>query len=506
MTISAYDRNPEHQWEFIRFNINTFKSSEEYVEKIINENESKSNTFRDSTLYKEIFQKRKLQEKKTYSRLSELEQTLKNFDNLYDQIDMGGAFKKNKLNITDDKRGIFSFGLASKGLYRGVEYFSEEIKIDNPTELIKYKKTIGVVPANLVKKELILGEIKFCYTSETTNKLYFLTRQQEGTADVLNANPNAILKQTDGGLKYPEPQSFNDVSVKFKTSTKKSYLMFDKKGGKAKMVELYIPIHDSYKLNEALPVFLIAKYLTSVGIKVKISAIRMYFENSYDYFFMWSIPIKDYGDEMDFNKMSLVGIDDDWWKIVRVGVKTLEAKKGNWVNGAGAQAGNMADYVEAFARYRNWYDEQIKLGLIEPLRVDKKLIMIAGLINRDFRKSYEQQVMEEFYRIMDRIDFFFNKTDKVVDRIYKREVEKKSEEYFLDALKNGIDYNIAMSDTEIYKNNSISDMKRYVQQVLSDTFTYPIGGEFAESQESADFLEEEFDKKLEEMNNYLKTL
>jgi hypothetical protein len=507
MSITAYNRDPSRNWSYLNFNFRVFKSSEDFIKQVTDANLSENKTFRKQSEYKQNYEDSQYQNVVTYNRAYSLKEMLDNFEEIYDSIDMGGAFKKKKLLITDDKRGIFSFGIASKGLYRAIEYFSEEIKIDDPIELKKYNKPLGVVPADLVQNIVMLGEKEFWYTSDTTNKMYKLTRQQEGTAIVVDANPNTIIKETEAGLKYPEPQSFGNAGVKFKTSTKKSYLMFDKKGGKAEMVELYMPIHAEFELENALPVFLIAKYLTSMGIKVRISAIRMYLEQGIGTFYMWAIPIKDYGEEMDFNKMALVGVDNRWWQLVKVGVKTFsKIQTGSWVEGGGSQAGNEADYVEAFARYRNWYDEQIKLGLLEPLRVDKKLVMIAGLINIPYNITYEQAVLNEFYRVMDRIDFYFNKPYNVVDRIYKRIVEKESENYFVSQINNGVDYSTAISDAETNKRMLVSKMKTYVQQVLSDTYTYPIGGKYPEKQESADMMEEEFDKKLQEMNMYLKNL
>ena len=276
------------------------------------------------------------------------------------------------------------------------------------------------------------------------------------------------------------------------------------------MVELFTPVNTGFKLKNILPVFLIAKYLVSMGIKVKINAIRVFKDFGNDYFYMWGIPIKDYGEEMDFNKMALIGLDGRWWNLIKVGVQTIEQAKGNDVTDArGLTAGNEADNIETFSRYRNWYEEQIKLGLVEPLRVDKKLLIFAGIGDgkvKSNRTEYKKQVMAEFYRVMDRIDFFYNKADKVVERIYKREVEKIAEKSFIDDINLGMSYERAFSDNEYYKQTLISNMKTYTQQILSDTYTYPKYGEYAESEESAEMMEEEFDKKLEEMNKYLKSL
>ena len=127
MSITAYDRTPSRSWKYFTFNFNTFKSSEDFLKEVIDINESKDKDFKVRTGYYNFFRLKKYQEITEYSRISRLNKTLEEFDELYDQIDMGGSFNKQKLLITDDKRGIFSFSLASKGLYRGVEYYSEEI-------------------------------------------------------------------------------------------------------------------------------------------------------------------------------------------------------------------------------------------------------------------------------------------------------------------------------------------------------------------------------------------
>jgi hypothetical protein len=509
MSVSAYDRIPTEDWDLFNFNFNTFKSAEDFLKQVVDINESQDDYFRTATQYKNVFEDEKYQNTKQYEKYNQLDSKLEEFEQLFDQIDMGGAFKKKKLKITDDKRGIFSFSLASKGLYRGVEYYSEEIKVDNPKELVKYGKPLGVVTANLVENIFIGGEKQFLYTSSSTNKTYSLTRQQEGTANVIEANPNAILKETSGGLKYPEPQSFGNVGVKFKTSTKKSYLMFDKKGGKAEMVELFTPVNVELDYTNVVPVFLIAKYLVSMGIRVKINAIRVFKRDGRTEYFMWSIPIKDYGEEMDFGKMALIGLEKKWWWLIKVGIQTFLRLNNSQFDARGYPAKNEADNIETFARYRNWYEEQINLGFVEPLRVDKKLLIFSA-IGRNMVKpnanEYKEQVMQEFYRVMDRIDFYYNKADKVVERIYKREVEKKSEESFNKDIDLGVDYQQALLDYENYKKSLTSNMKIYTQQILSDTYTYPKGGQYAESSESAQMMEDEFDEKLDELNKFLKTI
>ena len=146
MSITAYDRRRTKNWDSYRFNFNTFKSSEDFLQEVIDINESKDYRFRSNTDYSIYFQQEKYQEATTYADIDGLNSLMDGFDELYDQIDMGGAFKKQKLLITDDKRGIFSFSIASKGLYRGVEYFSEQI-----FEVLEAK--FGIFPMELELKK-----------------------------------------------------------------------------------------------------------------------------------------------------------------------------------------------------------------------------------------------------------------------------------------------------------------------------------------------------------------
>jgi hypothetical protein len=56
------------------------------------------------------------------------------------------------------------------------------------------------------------------------------------------------------------------------------------------------------------------------------------------------------------------------------------------------------------------------------------------------------------------------------------------------------------------KTNLTFTFKKYVQFVLTSTYTYPIGGFYAEPKESAEKLDEEFDEKIEDLNKFLKTI
>lgn len=452
-----------------------------------------------------------------YEDQTNLKYYLDSFEEIMAKIDMGGAFKKTRLRITDDKRGIFDFGLASKGLQRAREYYSKKLATDSPREFMAIK-TPGLVPEKFVKSVVVLGQKQFWYESKVTGEKYLLELRQEGTTKAILENPTIKLKITNGML-HPEKHV---KGLKFKTTNKKSYLMFEKKGGKAKMVELYLPLHGSIYLQHVIPLLLVARFLKLYGVMTRISTIRMYHERG-SLFVAHGYPIKDYGDELDFNWMALNSVDQRWWHSVRTVIKNTNdlkifsgdrtylgrsnsGKIPDLYDGAGSEAGSRSDYIEVFSRYRNWYMEAIKSGELPPLRVDKKLMLIGGAFGVS---GSLEGIKKEFFRILDTVDFQFNNPEDTCKRIYKREVDEKVQEWYSKNINNSKYSNNEagfIRDMDIERANLTRSFKTYVQSVLTDTYTYPIGGQYAEPDESAKKLDEEMDEKLEKMSFFLKSI
>ena len=487
-------------WNTMKLNFRMFSDKKDFIEKGIAANTQNKNLPNYSTTFIRSINKSK--DKTLYEYQGILQSKLKQFDSFKDSIDMGGIFKKQKLIITDDKRGIFSFGLASQGLYRVTEYFSKELAIDSPKEFSPLPS--GVVPPNLVKTEYGIGNKKiFWYTSKTTDKKYQMKLQQQGTAKILEKDPNAIVKTAQNGLIYAVSDDKSAGKLKFATKNKKSYMMFEKKGGKAKMVELYVPINQGIGLPNIMPSLLIAKMLQEYGIQTRISAIRMCEDRGQ--YFMWGYPIKDYGDELDFNEIALncAYVKYNWWELV-AGVVTSIYNNENQENSPFKIQGDIPDsyksYVAAFSRYRNWYMEQIKQGKLPPLRVDKKL-MLLGVSNG----RTDTDIKNTFFTILDTIDFQFNKPEEACKRVYKRMVEEKLLDYYNKNVSN-VDEKTLEKAMKLKKEELTTEFKSYIQNTLIDTYTYPEKGEWIEPQESADKMEEELDEKLKAMNDFLSTV
>jgi hypothetical protein len=226
-------------------------------------------------------------------------------ENINTFINLGGLYEKDKIVITQDERGVFDFGLASLGLYRPVEFYSEKLKSDIENKDIKNpypntKITIGVVKNEDVTK---IGD---SFYFKIDNKEYLCQKRQKGTTDVYNKYFEICdLKQNSDGifLTYEKGKNkvFNGtgkVRLKYASSNKKSYLMFQKSDDNVKYVDIFIPINflagvnDSTRILVLLPAFLIASTLEKYGVNCRISGMRIGSDNQTH--ISVSVTVKDY--------------------------------------------------------------------------------------------------------------------------------------------------------------------------------------------------------------------
>jgi hypothetical protein len=413
-----------------------------------------------------------------------LDDTINSFDDFLGKVDMGGAFEKSRIIITDDKKGIFDFGLASKGLYRLPEYYSEELKKESPLEFPQ--KLPGIVPDDFVRKDQLE---QYWYDSETLGKSFLLERRQKGTTEMLIKNPDAQVIIDNTGLKYTDVVSFKGVQLEFATTTKKSYVMFEKKGGKAKMVELYVGIGGLERLKyqgmlaRALPLFLCARYFESAGIRTRISAARMYEEDNN--FYCVTYTIKDYGQDLNFNYLGINVADPRWfrWNLWKyTSALSVVGKLKDESDGFGSTVYGGDRLYETFNRYKNWYFEQMEKGLQPILPVDRNLMIAGGLENPENNSLTDTDAIKrEFYRVLDIVDFQFNKPEKAAERIYKRIKQENPRE-------------------------TTQEIKAYIQKVAAQANSFPQAGEYATPPDVQDILEDKYDKILDGMNKFLATI
>ena len=416
-----------------------------------------------------------------------ISKTVDSFTGILESIDMGGAFEKARLIATRNKQGIFDFGLASKGLYRPSEYYSEDLSSRFPDEFSSFNEPSGVVPPDFVKNKKVDGKIYFWYSRDGED--FVCQQRQYGVTKALDENPNLDTKMFGNMLILTNPNK----NLRFSSTYDKCYLMHKKEGGKAKSVDLYVIQGGSQALSEkamilkTMPVLLAAKILEEAGIRTRIYASRAYASGSKSFFFTY--PVKNYGEDLDWNKVAL-NVGDPrifrWktWKSI-AGILQRDYPSVTWTeenggsgHGVTLRGGSQMD--ETFERYKGYIGAKRIEGDSNKKAVDRTLMLIGSVsdtdaLERGDEKRKQELILSEFYRIMDTVDFQFNKTDKVADRVFKRELES---------------------------GKSKRDIKRYLNNILKRAYSVPKDGDYAATQQEQDKVFTILDDKLEKLYQY----
>ncbi len=389
----------------------------------------------------------------TYPDFDELNSYIEKFNEYSAKIDSGGAFEKQRLKLSEDKRFLFSFALASKGLVRLPEYYNEEIAKKFPQMFNLVGKNAsdetmvaGVVDINLVQN-FKLPDGKNFFFIKIDDVEYTLRQQQKGTAKMLEINPSAKLVEGDDGMFFTDPTTFEGFSLKFSSSFKKSYIEIPKSGGKGRYVDLYIPFDMAnseldLRLTSSIPLLLAAKYFQEARIKTRINIMRPIITKGRPVSSIMAIPIKDFNDPIDFNQLGVLrGIYDSGKQFTNANafIQQVENNKNSTsstIDQNRAYASVLLYDSESglqseFARYKNWFRKEVKEGRIKSQLVDKPLMLtfstedilsadINDLINLP-NSITAKKVRENFFEILDIVDLYYNKNlSKVVKRIKDR--------------------------------------------------------------------------------------
>ena len=207
-----------------------------------------------------------------------VEETFEEIKSIQKNIDLGGALKKARLKITDNPSGVFDFGLASLGLIRVVEFYSEKLSKTHPGAYIGQNLLPGVVPNELVDQD----DGRFFTLYE--GKPFECEKRQKGTTFIINSNPG--LKLVDvGGMMLPENYQSKEAlkDLKFSSTNKKSYIEFDRKGGTVPYLDFVIPLQllpgitgdPLASLTAQLPIILLSNFLNTAGVQTRIYAARV---------------------------------------------------------------------------------------------------------------------------------------------------------------------------------------------------------------------------------------
>ena len=344
------------------------------------------------------------------------------------KLNLGGENDKAKIEFSDKPIGVFDFSLASQLLYRVHEFYSEELKYDEPFLFKEYETPSGVVPNYFALKEIIGSDTIFFYLNPSTGKKYILDRRQKGLTQVLLDDPY-INTTVIGGIIVPEKPV---KGVVFSSRTKKPYVKYKKRGGKVKYVEIYSLFYFSKMGNDFaksvrhLPVVMVCEYLEKMGTLTKFYLTRFMqqtiassenprqfdvstglelplYENvtrigrrSFDdKLVLQPMCVKDYGEEL--NKAFVYGASGnrkDLYERTYYGMSDAELVN-NQEDPYGYPDWDENDYQEGFERYRQKYIQYTQKGIWKAKEVTAQgLIYFHDLFLNNRWEMYFDRIWE----------------------------------------------------------------------------------------------------------------
>lgn len=360
------------------------------------------------------------------------------------KMNLGGATEKNKLIAIDKPIGVFNFSLASKGLYHLQEYFSDELKRKDPTRFAEIGLPSGIIPANLVDSVYVGGERKFLFRDKEKGGEYYVVKRNMGQTAIDEGLPNA---------KY-----------KYASKTKKVYQTYNRKGGKVKYVEIYSLFYysagDDFKFAvRHFPAFMVANYLESVGIKVRIYMTRFVQLNGFrlkkkldngivlpmgntalgedtnNYFgntlLVQPIIAKDFMQDADLPYAFCISSKNQRRIYESCARYTFDKETYNFDHGIlGNIRWSQKQFWEGVERYRNKYKEYVDLGIFKSKEITAESMLYFNDLSieehlisffEEIQKNYSNR---EFYEVVlePEVNRFFNWWMQTSGNIIKHKV------------------------------------------------------------------------------------
>jgi hypothetical protein len=336
-----------------------------------------------------------------------LRNELANLASVTQDLKLGASAKKSRLEFTEQPTGIFNFGMASKGLYRKREFFCYILNL--------------VVDENKVVNENGL----FFYP--TGGEMALCELRQEGTTEMLLKNPNAKALTSTDGMIYTDPIRFEDVSLKFATSTKKVYLRKAEVknvtgGGQEKYVDIYVTpmaggtIEKENLIYAALPSILLAQTLEKAGFKVRVN--KFIANKGGENALVYSYVIKDYGEPINYQRIAIDAADPRifrWEDFRRMGAFA----KGLFDFDYGVNYGRTPNEDEtdlAMNDYKHWLLKEIKRGGGKKIFNKNLNLHLMGTINKsnDTHDVQMQRVTTKFKEMLDKVAIEFSGSEQAV--------------------------------------------------------------------------------------------
>lgn len=445
-------------------------------------------------------------------------------ENIKTFINIGGLYKQDRIIITEDDRGVFDFGLASLGLYRPIEFYSEQLKVDiekgiveNPYKFQKYPN--GLINSNDIVK-IIIGE-KTLYNFKLGKKTYLCERRQKGTTLVFNNFSNLCYLSTNvDGIKMPFNKETNKVfngqgkiRLKYASSNKKSYLIYNKKSDSVKYVDIFMPINfltipNNGRVLALITPLVIAGALEEYGVKVRISAMRIGSDGSI--LTSVSIPVKDYEESVSesldrvFNILGQGEVANSFFAFFKTYFQANSVQTRKQAN-QGSSFSQVRyyeqDYMnEMMQRYKNWARENKGAYFINT-KVENENFQFAVKQNSqgDSDTTTYEYVLENihnifynFYYYMDFLALEMIPIQDFIKQVYRRYLEDKT--------FNSI---FQLPDTTNSKKETI---RNYVLKMLIEKYSYVKGGAYADTLLQEKEKDENFKSKLTLLDEAINSL
>jgi len=221
----------------------------------------------------------------------------------------GDSFKKSRI-ITDDMPiGVFNFALASKGMHKGFDFYSDELK--------------SVVPKEDVRKS---GD-KYIYESSNSHEVRLVDEVDPVTGETVYITNNRKVYQRRSN----------------KSNTKK--------------ISIFIPVGGNGEQTakslayRCLPALIVSSILEQSGIKVGLYMARSFrWQEKIKYSFV-TAKLKDYGDKANYNKILMYTSDPRFFRYEMFKNTTKIADSSGLVGSmTGYKAGTLSgeDYLKSF--------------------------------------------------------------------------------------------------------------------------------------------------------------
>jgi hypothetical protein len=325
-------------------------------------------------------------------------------------LNLGGDTEKTKIVPTDKSTGIFDFSLASIGMYKVPEYYSEKLAKEQPNKFAEFELPSGVIPPDLVQQTTLNGQPSFFYKDLDNGEVYNCEIRQKGST--------AIDQGVVGAQK------------KFATTNKKVYLTYKRNKGRVKYVEIYSLFYYSgldgvtqYAVRH-IPAMMVADYLESKGVKTRFYMTRFVklIKESYtlkqntddgvelpmyklapkkrnkENLFVQPIIVKDYGEEFDKALAFLVSNYEMQNVYRKIGTYSIEKEINEEIEDPsnelyGQPNWAQSDYYEGFDRYRNKYKMYTDQGIIKAKEVlGEALLFFHDIVIRDYFSRFMSKV------------------------------------------------------------------------------------------------------------------